>query len=99
MEQLRDNNHSATGVKVYGQDKYARLSAVSFLVQDGKVLFPKVGAEDLITNLVGFGTEKHDDLADAFSILLSQILEENRRSGGAWRYGQAPTRTIPSFAI
>lgn len=77
VEQLRNKNYSAVGVKVHGQDKYSRLRYVSFLVQDKKVLFPEAGAEKLINNLVGFGVEKHDDLADAFSILLSQILEES----------------------
>ena len=79
VEQMCRENFSAKGVRPYG-DKYARLAYVAFLVQDGKVLFPKVGAEDLIRNLVSFGSEKYDDLADAFAILLSQIIEENRGS-------------------
>jgi len=83
VELLRNENYSAIGVKVHGQDKYSRLRYVSFLVQDKKVLFPEVGAEKLVTNLIGFGIEKHDDLADAFSILLSQILEENRSGNRA----------------
>jgi len=45
------------------------------MVQSGKVLFPKKGAERLIEQLVHFGMEKHDDLADAFAILLAGIQE------------------------
>ena len=64
------------GVKVGGSDKRARLGAVSHLVQAGKVMFPKVGAEMLISQLTGFGTEKHDDLADAFAIVLHKAITE-----------------------
>jgi len=34
----------------------------------------------LITHLTGFGVEKHDDLADAFSLLLLKIMEEDNTS-------------------
>ena len=79
VEHLKRENFPAKGVKIHGQDKYARLSAVSHLVQSGKVLFPEHGAEELILQLTGFGVEKHDDLVDAFSILLSMIIEEDNR--------------------
>lgn len=82
IEHLRQDNYPAKGVKIHGQDKYARLSAVSHLVQSGKVLFPEHGAEELILQLIGFGVEKHDDLVDAFSILLSEIIEEDNRPRG-----------------
>lgn len=70
------------GVQVYGQDKRARLNANVYLVQAGKVFFPKKGAETLIQQLIHFGVEKHDDLADAFGILLSKIIEEDNKGGG-----------------
>ena len=41
------------------------------------MLFPRHGAEELISQLTGFGIEKHDDLADAFSILMLKIMEED----------------------
>jgi len=77
VEALKKDGYLAVGVKVHGQDKYARLSAVSHLVQGGKVLFPK-GIPILTNQLIGFGTG-HDDLVDAFSILLSKIIEEDHR--------------------
>lgn len=83
-EHLRSLNYNAINVKVHGQDKYARLGAVSFLVQDGKVLFPRNGGkiiEILINQLTGFGIEKHDDLVDGFSILLAYVIEKDRGSG------------------
>lgn len=70
-------NIPAEGVKVSGQDKQSRLTLITHLIQQGKVLFPRHGAEDLITQLTGFGIEKHDDLADAFSLLLLKIMEED----------------------
>jgi len=70
-------NIPAEGVKVAGQDKQSRLTLITHLIQQGKVLFPKHGAEDLIMQLTGFGIEKHDDLADAFSLLLLKIMEED----------------------
>ncbi|MDP2631131.1 MAG: phage terminase large subunit [Candidatus Uhrbacteria bacterium] len=80
IEHLKRDNYPAEGVKTHGQDKYARLSAVSHLVQSGKVMFPQHGAEHLICQLTGFGVEKHDDLVDAFSILLSQIIEKDNKT-------------------
>ena len=70
-------NVAAEGVKPGGQDKRARLALVTHLVQQGKLLFPRKGAEVLIQQLIGFGVEKHDDLADAFAILLLKIIEED----------------------
>ncbi|OGN35601.1 MAG: hypothetical protein A3F98_02615 [Candidatus Yanofskybacteria bacterium RIFCSPLOWO2_12_FULL_41_8] len=78
IEQLKKDGYPVNGVKVHGQDKYARLSAVSHLLQSGKVLFP-LGSEILSNQILGFGTEKHDDLVDAFTILLSKIIEEYNR--------------------
>lgn len=37
--------------------------------------FPET--EELIMQLTGFGIEKHDDLADAFSILMLMIIEDD----------------------
>lgn len=74
IQHLIKNNVPAEGVKVSGQDKRTRLALITHLIQQGKVLFPRKGAEILITQLTGFGTEKHDDLADAFSLLLQKII-------------------------
>lgn len=75
IDHLVSHNVPAEGVKVSGQDKRARLALVTHLVKQGKVLFPEKGAEQLIQQLTGFGIEKHDDLADAFALLLLKIME------------------------
>ncbi len=78
IEQLKKDGYPVKGVKVRGQDKYARLNAVSHLLQNGQVLFPPE-VKILVNQILGFGTEKHDDLVDAFAILLSKIIEEDIR--------------------
>lgn len=76
IERLQDAGFNAKGIKVHMQDKSARLRINSHLVQSGKVMFPRKGAERLIEQLVHFGMEKHDDLADAFAILLTGVQRE-----------------------
>jgi len=81
IQHLEDNNIPAEGVQVSGQDKRSRLALITHLIKQGKILFPKTGAEDLITQLTGFGVEKHDDLADAFSLLAIQIMKDSNTGG------------------
>jgi phage terminase large subunit-like protein len=80
---LKNEGLSAKGVKVYGQDKRGRLALVSHLIQSGQVLFPRLGAENLILQLTGFGKESHDDLADAFAILMLKTAEL-KNTGASW---------------
>ncbi len=73
VEQLHDRDVLARGVKVH-TDKRARLQLVSALFEQGRVFFPKDRpAAEIIQQLVGFGVEKHDDLADAVSMGLNYI--------------------------
>ena len=76
IQELNRQGYIAEGVLVAGQDKRVRLALISFLVQNGQVLFPKSGCENLITQLTAFGVERHDDLADSFAILLLKVLEK-----------------------
>lgn len=65
------------GVNFGRLDKRARLAMASNAVREGYVLFPKKGAEELIDQITNFGVAKHDDLADAFSMLILKIMETN----------------------
>ena len=56
-------------------DKRTRLALTAPLIQSAKVKFPKKGAEEIIRQITGFGVEKHDDVADAFSMLINKIAE------------------------
>ena len=57
-----------------GADKRARLTAAATYIQNGIVKFPRVGAEDLIAQILGFGIEDHDDLVDGFTTLVLGML-------------------------
>jgi len=79
IEHFEGAGYDAEGVKIYGANKISRLKAASHWLESGKVLFPRQGAEDLINQLVNFGVEKYDDIADAFTILLMQVIKEHNR--------------------
>lgn len=76
IEEAQRHGFVAVAIRV-GSDKRSRLRSAAIFVQNGTVLFPKKGAEDLLAQLTGFGIEEHDDLADAFVNLVLGL-----RSGG-----------------
>lgn len=76
IQSLKNKSYPVTGFKPQGQDKASRLILTTPLIQNATVRFPLKGAEALIRQLVGFGSEKHDDLADAFAILILLILQD-----------------------
>lgn len=82
IHQLRTKGITAEGVNPHGSDKRSRLAFTGDHIYVGKIFFPAKGAERLIGQLVNFGTEKHDDLADAFSILIFKVIERNRFTPG-----------------
>jgi predicted phage terminase large subunit-like protein len=79
VEVMKEHDLMAKGVKVYGVDKRARLALASRFIESGHVLFPKEGAEELIMQMTGFEKELHDDLADAFSLLIPKIAHSTER--------------------
>lgn len=86
VQELKRAGYPAVSVKVHGSDKRSRLALTSHLVQSGVIQFPKKGAELLISQMTGFGKEKHDDLADAFSLLINKVitLDHERYVTGFW---------------
>jgi predicted phage terminase large subunit-like protein len=52
------------------KDKRARLRVAARYIKMGIVKFPRTGCEQLITQLLGFGIEKHDDAVDALVYLI-----------------------------
>lgn len=82
IQQLKAEGIRAEGVKVNNCDKRAKLIATSEYIFSGRVVFPMVGAEKLISQLVHFGVEKHDDLADAFSFVILKVIDKNKLGGG-----------------
>jgi len=72
---VNEGVHNATTTKPGKQDKRTRLVLTANLIKTGKVLFPLHGAEQLINQIVHFGVEKHDDLADAFTTVILKLVE------------------------
>lgn len=52
-------------------DKRQRLVHITPLIKNGQIRFPKTGCETLIQQLTGFGSERHDDLADALVLAVT----------------------------
>jgi len=76
---LHQDGQYVEAVPVHG-DKRSRLAMISPLIQNGTILFPQKGAEILIQQLVGFGAEKHEDLVDAFTLLVHKLIEDDERA-------------------
>lgn len=57
------------------QDKRTRIVLTANMIKSGRVKFPRQGAEQLLSQIIHFGVEKHDDLADAFSNLVLSVTE------------------------
>jgi predicted phage terminase large subunit-like protein len=60
-------------------DKRSRIVSACFYAKNGRVLFPRSGAEKVINSLTGFGIEEHDDSADAFADLVLGMI---KKTGG-----------------
>lgn len=82
IQQLKAEGIRAEGVNVNSWNKRAKLIATSEYIFSGKVVFPRVGAEKLISQLVHFGVEKYDDLADVFAFVVLKVIHKNRLGGG-----------------
>jgi predicted phage terminase large subunit-like protein len=65
------------------KDKRTNLICISMHIKNGTVMFPEKGCEDLITQLVGFGIEKHDDLVDGLIRVVDGMLNKSAR-GDFW---------------
>lgn len=63
-------------------DKKARLESIAPFVIDGTVLFAETGCEDLINQILAFGSTEHDDLVDAFVYLIMGMLNKKKVSAG-----------------
>ena len=87
VQQLQADGFDVQGVTPQS-DKRARLSMIADKIQRGVILFPKNHSKDLVSQLVHFGVEKHDDLVDALTIAVLEFIRDNRK-GGTISYGKA----------
>lgn len=86
IETLKGRGCIVEGVTPKG-DKSSRLTLVSYLFERGQILFPEQGCERLIQQLLNFGLERHDDLVDALTMLISFVSQEQEKSNllfGFW---------------
>ncbi len=73
VQQLKDDGVNVEGVRPQG-DKRERLSLTATPLSVGQVFFPYGKSNELEQELINFGVEKHDDLVDAFSLAVLEIL-------------------------
>jgi len=93
-QMLTKDGYNAIGVGSQG-DKRSRIVSVSPLIKSATVLFPETGSEELEIQLTGFGSELHDDLADAFSLLVSQLSKGNNIYEP---FSKLPVSSLPNIA-
>jgi predicted phage terminase large subunit-like protein len=74
IEALQRNGYIVQGVKPRG-DKRERLSLISHQIKDGTIQFAPRGNEELIMQVVNFGSEKFMDLVDALSMLVPEVVQ------------------------
>ena len=80
VQQLQADGLDVQGVTPQS-DKRARLNMIADKIQRGIILFPRQQSDELVTQLVGFGIEKHDDLVDALTTAVLEFYKDDRRGG------------------
>ncbi len=73
-EQLLYEGIDAHKVDIGKLSKLERLAAVAFWIRKGQIHFPKDQCTDLVDQIVNFGSESHDDLVDAMTLLILQVM-------------------------
>lgn len=73
VQQLKEEDVNVEGVRPQG-DKRERLSLTATPLSAGQIFFPFGESNELEQELINFGVEKHDDLADAFSLAVLEVL-------------------------
>jgi predicted phage terminase large subunit-like protein len=96
---LKREGFNTVPYSVAGRDKRTRLAFTSEYVKNATVLFPHRGCEELITQIVNFGIEKHDDLADAFSMCVDHAITRRYSSGQVWAIPSRSDYYTPSYSI
>jgi len=73
---LNDRGVQAIQVNHSG-DKRIRIASAGPAIQRGMVLFPEGHEKEMVNQLIGYGRERYDDLADAVSMLIEQVQASN----------------------
>ena len=86
MEQYlrKENRMEIIGIKPHGS-KRERLAIITDLIKTGRIRFPRTEAwMMLVEQLVGFWKEKHDDLVDAFTLMVNHVFGKQDRTFGIY---------------
>ena len=70
---MKESKINVEGIKPIGS-KRERLELTTPAFDGRQIFFPYENSGMLIKELIHFGSEKHDDLADAFSLVVLEIL-------------------------
>lgn len=73
IEALQRRGYLVQGVKPRG-DKRERLALISHQIKDGTISFAPRGNEELVMQVINFGSEKYMDLVDALSMLVPEVV-------------------------
>ena len=57
------------------KDKHAHLRVAARYIKNGTVKFPRTGCKQLLTQLLEYGAEKHDDGVDAICYLILGVAQ------------------------
>jgi predicted phage terminase large subunit-like protein len=79
---------------IQGQDKRTRLAMASNWIKNGNILFPNTGSEELVNQILYFGTERYDDLVDSFSLMVSEVLGKPDKGAGFREYMKSVVEKI-----
>lgn len=80
VQTLKGHGLDVDGVKPRA-DKRSRLNMIADKIERGILVFPEAGCELLISQLTGFGIEKHDDLVDALTVAVIEITNRGDTGG------------------
>jgi phage terminase large subunit-like protein len=78
IDQLKQAHIPVQTFQLKSQDKRERFAIAASWIKTGRVKFPRRGCERLIEQMVGFGTERFDDLLDAMVQLVIYVMENNQ---------------------
>jgi len=77
VQVLVEQGYPAVGVRPQG-DKRARLALISHHIKNGTIRFAPRGNEELVMQIVNFGSESYMDLADALSMVVPEIVNTHQ---------------------
>jgi predicted phage terminase large subunit-like protein len=79
IDMLQYANIPAEGVGIGGKDKGVRLNAILPWIKNGQILFPITGVEELINQILYFGTERYDDTVDALTLAVNKLIKDENQ--------------------